>query len=261
MSCAITRNYITSETIGLRTIAAFRDMTSDLMKDVLKQLSLASRDVTIDDDADNRPKANVSTKSALLTFTFAVQQMCHRGVATGEPLVVGINHVRAKQFFNEAMQVKKSGSTDTDADIDLPVLGSTTQQNSTSFRKFDDDVVTTFKSKTSADGFTPIYASIRDDVAVIAWGDLDPALEFEEIAWRVAPLGDTIHRRDRQRIQKALMDATKHKGKSFLEQNKNDGDGRKSYFDLKEYISVPASLFQVGVEPQAFGSPQGFETR
>lgn len=140
MSCAITRNYITSETIGLRTIAAFRDMTSDLMKDVLKQLSLASRDVTIDDDADNRPKANVSTKSALLTFTFAVQQMCHRGVATGEPLVVGINHVRAKQFFNEAMQVKKSGSTDTDADIDLPVLGSTTQQNSTSFRKFDDDV-------------------------------------------------------------------------------------------------------------------------
>ena len=62
-------------------------------------------------------------------------------------------------------------------------------------------------------------------------------MSFDEIAWRIAPLGGVVHDRDAKKVQAALTKATEYVGSSFVEKNKDATEsGRLSYLDIKEYM-------------------------
>ena len=107
MSDAVTRTFITGPTVGLSTALAFIEMNDDSLKEVMKQVAEASRDAAYGAAAPaagqapafvpvaNRPKPNVMTKNALVSFTFALKCLYQRGVAAGEAMVASINDQKA----------------------------------------------------------------------------------------------------------------------------------------------------------------------
>ena len=87
MDDAITRTFVTGPMVGLSTALAFIEMSDDSLKEVMKQIAEASRDAAFGAAPPagggappfvavaNRPKPNVMTKNALVSFSFALKYM------------------------------------------------------------------------------------------------------------------------------------------------------------------------------------------
>ena len=134
MDDAITRTFVTGPmVVGLSAALAFIEMSDDSLKEVMKQVAEASRDAAFGAAPPagggappfvavaNRPKPNVMTKNALVSFSFALKYMYQRGIAAGEDMVTSINDPKARAFFHRAMLVKKD-KTDSDSDLELSVI-------------------------------------------------------------------------------------------------------------------------------------------
>jgi len=254
VDCDITRNYLTGGQVGLATAQAFVEMGSDAQSGVMKGLAEASRDKNYGAQPNqdgtfpfvtpaNRPKANVAVKNALACMTFAMQCLSQRGVPADEDMVTSINSDKARKFYHQAKMVKKD-KAGTDSTLELSVLASRTQPNSTTFRKWNATVTTDLKDAVSGDGFTPLYCAVRSPKTSTPWTSIDFSTQsFDEVAWRVMPLGGIVHRQDCKKLQAALMKATVNVGNAFIEMHKLKSEsGREAYLELKGYYYGTQSI-------------------
>ena len=195
-----TQTYIVN-VLCLDSAGSFLDCTTEVTRKIFKELRVTYKDTNF--AQPNRPDCSMNTMVAIAVITLSIKTLMDRGVPADNQLLTTLDPAAVtffKTLHRRLVNIKKT-------DLVLTPLPSSTNVNSAGFSTWAEKITEYLAQNLSQDKFMTMEYIIRLDEEHVAYGDLDPSLNFIECATVIARLGGEIYSLDHNNFYAALRTA------------------------------------------------------
>ena len=212
--------------LRLNSADSFLYCATEVNRKIFKELHAASKDTNV--AQPNQPDCSMKTMAAISVITFSTKTLVDRGVPADNQLLTTLDP-EAVTFFKT---LHRCPANTEKTDLALTPLPSSMTVNSSGFSTWANTITKYLSQNLFKDKFTTMEYIIRPDKKHVAYGDLDPYLNFIECATVTARLGGDIYSLYQKKFYTALLTTCCDCGLSCMNIHWKYKDGRAAWASL-----------------------------